>query len=375
MAVSANVIGIAGALTLTLTATNTLCENCIVGALKVNPVSWPQTTTGFCNETASRRSIVIAADSFAINLADDDTLARFYRSQTNTRTEFTQLASGDAVLQAVTADLGPVRLLQVTADGHHLWKDWMLGDEWRFAMIADAGSTIKIGSKDIKPQIAQLLRPGEDCELITTGRYRTIEITFSEALAMDSAWDCRAGQVAELDEQAAAALKKTCLAALTSLSVPSETGIGSADRADKWADIIIDQLELALQPWLSPEPADPETMPALHRYELVRRARHYLDDHDYAKTANVNELARMLNVAPRTLFDAFRRELGIGPRRYGELVRLNGLRGKLFRSSDRDVTVTEAANEYGFSELGRLAGVYYRAFGEKPSDTLRRSGH
>ncbi len=317
----------------------------------------------------------MAASSFAINLADDDTLANFYRSQTNTRTEFTQLSSGDAILQAVTADLGPVRLLQVAAAGRHLWKDWMLTDEWRFAMIIDAGSTIRIGSKDIKPRTAHLLRPGEDCELITNGTYRTIEITFSELLAKDSAWDCRTGQIAELDEQAAAALKDTCLAALSSLSIPSNIDFSSTKRAQKWADIVIDQLELALQPWLSPESADPEPMPALHRYELVRRARRYLDDHDYAKNANVNELAHILNVAPRTLFEAFRRELGIGPRRYGELVRLNGLRGKLFRSSDREITVTEAANVYGFSELGRLAGVYFRAFGEKPSDTLRRSGH
>jgi transcriptional regulator GlxA family with amidase domain len=52
-------------------------------------------------------------------------------------------------------------------------------------------------------------------------------------------------------------------------------------------------------------------------------------------------------------------------------LRLNAVRTALHQSSRPSLTVTDAATDCGFFELGRFAASYKQAFGERPSDTLR----
>jgi transcriptional regulator GlxA family with amidase domain len=54
--------------------------------------------------------------------------------------------------------------------------------------------------------------------------------------------------------------------------------------------------------------------------------------------------------------------------------RLRAVRRVLRDGQPSGLTVTEAAASFRFYELGRFAGVYKKAFGEDPSDTLRSSG-
>ena len=66
------------------------------------------------------------------------------------------------------------------------------------------------------------------------------------------------------------------------------------------------------------------------------------------------------------------KEGDMGPKRCLLAERLQGVRRAL-RDSDRTrSTVTSIATGYGFYELGRFAATYKEAFGEAPSETLRR---
>ncbi|MGI9483392.1 MAG: helix-turn-helix domain-containing protein [Hyphomicrobiales bacterium] len=75
----------------------------------------------------------------------------------------------------------------------------------------------------------------------------------------------------------------------------------------------------------------------------------------------------------RTLFAAFRAELGFGPYKFMELRRLNALRNRLLHADPEETTVACLSNEIGFSELGRTAVTYRKLFCEPPSASLRRS--
>ena len=88
----------------------------------------------------------------------------------------------------------------------------------------------------------------------------------------------------------------------------------------------------------------------------------------------VSTLSRLVGLSERGLRDAFYRVRGMGPKRWIVAERLQGVRNALTDEGGGAITVTDAAADYGFYELGRFAAIYRQAFGEAPSDTLRSGG-
>jgi AraC-like DNA-binding protein len=87
---------------------------------------------------------------------------------------------------------------------------------------------------------------------------------------------------------------------------------------------------------------------------------------------DLDTLATIAGVRPRTLEAHFKQFLGTTPLGWVRSARLARARQELLNASPQ-TTVTHAALSSGFSELGRFAAEYRRAFGEQPSQTLRRA--
>jgi AraC family ethanolamine operon transcriptional activator len=88
----------------------------------------------------------------------------------------------------------------------------------------------------------------------------------------------------------------------------------------------------------------------------------------------IANICRNVGVSARTLLRAFRAVHGATPYRYLCSLRLLEARRILSSATgDPPPTVTEVATHLGFAELGRFSVAYRSAFGECPSDTLRRS--
>src|SRR5262244_3894467 len=87
----------------------------------------------------------------------------------------------------------------------------------------------------------------------------------------------------------------------------------------------------------------------------------------------IAKICHAAGVSPRTLLRAFRAVHGAAPYRYLCSLRLLEARRILSSTAGNPPTVTEVATRLGFVELGRFAAAYRAAFGECPSDTLRRS--
>jgi AraC-like DNA-binding protein len=110
---------------------------------------------------------------------------------------------------------------------------------------------------------------------------------------------------------------------------------------------------------------------AQRQHELImRRFRRVLEENP-GEPLYIPEICKAIRVAGRTLWTCCQEHLGMGPKRYLLLRRLNLARQALRKADPKATTVTKIATEYGFWQLGRFAGEYQSLFGESPSTTLR----
>ncbi|PQO44519.1 helix-turn-helix transcriptional regulator [Blastopirellula marina] len=112
--------------------------------------------------------------------------------------------------------------------------------------------------------------------------------------------------------------------------------------------------------------------PSLCRREIVRRAQALIDSHDHL-TISVGDLAAACEVSERTLRSTFQAYFGISPHRYMQLRRIHQIRRDLIATDPESASVAQVLLRNGEWEFGRFAGRYRKAFGELPSETLRRS--
>jgi AraC family ethanolamine operon transcriptional activator len=104
---------------------------------------------------------------------------------------------------------------------------------------------------------------------------------------------------------------------------------------------------------------------------LTSRCNDYLAAHA-DRCVTLSELRGMLEVGDRSLRRFFMSAYGASPARFLRMQRLHGANRALGGASPAG-TITDTAMSFGFFDLGRFAGDYRRLFGERPSETLRRS--
>lgn len=103
----------------------------------------------------------------------------------------------------------------------------------------------------------------------------------------------------------------------------------------------------------------------------VRRAEEYIETH-WDQPITIASLARSTAASARSIFYHFKNSRGQSPMSFLKQVRLEHARDMLERSG-LDRSVTEIAVQCGFGNLGHFAGDYFKRFGERPSETLKRS--
>jgi len=108
------------------------------------------------------------------------------------------------------------------------------------------------------------------------------------------------------------------------------------------------------------------------RAALVRRFELSLADAD-PFNVRIPDLVSGLGVSQRTLEYVFRTHVGVSPKRYAQIVRLNHIQRELLKVTSESATIAETARRHGIRHLGRFSADYHRQFGEMPSETLRRS--
>ena len=109
-----------------------------------------------------------------------------------------------------------------------------------------------------------------------------------------------------------------------------------------------------------------------HRMRVMQR----LEEELAAKPKEpvyMSELCAQIGASYWTLRNCCLEYLGISPKRYLWLRRMNLARRALRCANAERTTVTEIATDHGFWELGRFSVTYRTLFGETPSTTLHQA--
>jgi AraC-like DNA-binding protein len=103
----------------------------------------------------------------------------------------------------------------------------------------------------------------------------------------------------------------------------------------------------------------------------VRQAEEFIEAH-CQEQIDSQRIAEATGVSLSSLYEGFRRFRRYTPMKFLKLVRLRRARDELLLASP-ECTITRIAAKWGFLHMGRFSNDYAQMFGEKPTDTLRRS--
>jgi AraC-like DNA-binding protein len=102
------------------------------------------------------------------------------------------------------------------------------------------------------------------------------------------------------------------------------------------------------------------------RPRTLRRAQEHVHAY-FAEPMTVTDIAAAAGASVRRIQEAFSAHLGLSPMTYLRNVRLDHCRRLL---AEGTVSVTDVAQQCGFTHLGRFSAAYRERFGELPSHTL-----
>ncbi|MGT2509152.1 helix-turn-helix transcriptional regulator [Cupriavidus basilensis] len=117
--------------------------------------------------------------------------------------------------------------------------------------------------------------------------------------------------------------------------------------------------------------SDPTRAAADRHHHLIRACERLVVDGSDADIA-LSEIARRSGYSLRALQLIFRRSVGMTPGRWFLNIRLNGALRDLV-TGDAASTVSAVATRWGFRHYSRFSRAFRDAFGELPSETLRRA--
>jgi AraC-like DNA-binding protein len=104
---------------------------------------------------------------------------------------------------------------------------------------------------------------------------------------------------------------------------------------------------------------------------IMRRFRSLLEQYP-DRALYVPEICEAIRVPERTFRLCCQENLGMSPKHYLTLRRMNQAHRALKRTSSSETTVTRIATHFGFWHFGRFATTYRLMFNETPSNTLHR---
>jgi AraC family transcriptional regulator, ethanolamine operon transcriptional activator len=109
-----------------------------------------------------------------------------------------------------------------------------------------------------------------------------------------------------------------------------------------------------------------------NRDRVLFRALEYISESDLSRLT-LPELEENIHASVRTIEYTFKTRLGISPKKYITITRLNRVRRELLLADADEVSINDIINKYNIVNKGRFNTDYYSFFKEFPIETLNKN--
>ena len=305
-----------------------------------------------------------------LRLPDADSIVSFYEETTGMQPDYLQLSRGPGGLSNKVVELGGVTLIWAAANGRARWRDQITEAGFQFGCMVESQGPVRFLGREIEANEAAVWLPGQEVDYVLEGPYLSLEIGVSETLVQERGWAPTGNPLGHVPAPVMSRLIQACRSISSESPQPATASGTTASDTDEPRERVMTLLDAALDPWhASSENNSQSRRRELRFRQLVRRADQFMDGLA-GEPLDLAALAAHTGASRRTLHRAYEDQLGVGPRRYYELKRLDMLRSRLKTGNAAEHTITELATKLGFHDLGRLAATYRAHYGEYPRDTL-----
>lgn len=306
--------------------------------------------------------IFLLMEHTEIKLADAEGIEAFYLQTTGMQPGFLHLSSGRSGMHMHVIDLEGVSLIWATVEGCTRWCDQFDGDGMHLGFVLDSEGPVYVRGHELTGKEAQVWMPGQEMAYIMQGPVQTLEIGVSQQLMNELGWDLCGDPMRSVGNAGLKRLAKLCRKA-------SEA---TDESAIEWRDRVLEEMESLIRPWMNKSENRKIHLSGTGHHQLLKATERFFESLEVDERFNVDQMAGEIGVPRRTLFHVYRKLLGIGPRRYLELIRLQQLRQQLISANPGETTITREAMRAGFFHPGRLPRIYREQYGENPVKTLNR---
>lgn len=283
----------------------------------------------------------------------------------------------------LTAGSAESTLMQLTTTGCHLFLEQINQrvvqngvaprDKMCFAVPINVPGSIRMQGRDVDDSSLFFLHGGEEFMFHMPMGMELLSITFEREMfeqALEQTPSAKAlnqllrQPVIKVSPQRFAQARRRLLALFSQALLH--------DDLDSTLELALEQamLDELLQLMLDPACDKQQRSPSSTRSFIVEKC-HRLATAELLNVPSVTDLCQRLQVSRRTVQNSFRAVAETTPLNYLRSVRLNGVRRTLMTTRARELSIGDAAAQWGFYHLSHFAAEYQELFAELPSQTTR----
>ena len=241
-----------------------------------------------------------------------------------------------------------------------------------FAMLVDGSSAVNYRGHEVSSNEGVILHPEQEQEYVVQPGCKSLLVIVERSFAQALGWELSSQRRHRLGQSSVDTLLQTCRD-VTAMAKRRGAATAPAETDEAIRDRVLVALRDVLAPWLTDEGDANCTAGELSQaFDVVKHAEHLMAQWDSGRKLDVTEVAYQLELSQRSLYDAFRRTLGMGPYEFYLLRKMHLFRETLLDGRPFHGKIKQTAQSTGFQHLGRLTQSYRRHFGESPRDTLKR---